>query len=140
LEICLQGEFVFKSVGLVRIGSHFSGLVIKNQEKACINVVFVEVNTFKFIPEITLIADQIPTQFLLIKAEIGEMLVVASFKGLKVFFGLHFLFFGEGKNVSNFGFIIIKGTEQLSTGILVFKFIGVAQDLDMDNWAYVDFF
>jgi hypothetical protein len=98
------------------------------------------VNTFKFIPEIALIADQIPTQFLLIKAKIGKMLVVASFKGLEVFFGLHFLFFGEGKNVSDFGLIIVKSTEQLSTGILIFKFVGMTQDLDMDNWAYVDFF
>ncbi len=139
LEISFEGELIFQSVGLIRISSNLSGFVIEYKEKACIDVVFVEMNTFEFVPEIALIADQIPTKFLLIKTEISEMLIVASFKGLEVFFGLHFLFFGEGENVSDFSLIIVKGTEQLSAGILVFEFVGVAQDLNVGHWAYVDF-
>lgn len=68
-------------------------------------------DALKFVPEIALIADQIPTELLLIKIEIGKMLIIASFKWLKILFGLHFLFLWEGEDVSDFGLVIVKGTE-----------------------------
>ena len=140
LEIGFEGELVFESVGFVRIGPKLPGLVIEDEEEAGVDIIFVEVDAFEFVPEVALIADKVPTEFFLIKTEIGEMLIVASFEGLEVFFGLHFLFFGEGENVGDFGFIIVEGSKQLSTGILVLELVSVAQDLNVDDWADVDFF
>ena len=139
MEIGFQGEFVFESVGFVRIGSELSGLVIEDKEEAGVDIIFVEVDAFEFVPEVSLIADKVPAEFFLVKTEIGEMLIVASFKGLEVFFGLHFLFFGEGENVGDFGLIIVKCSKQLSTGVLVLKFVSVSEDLNVNDGADVDF-
>ena len=139
LEIGFKGEFVFESVGFVRIGSELSGLVIEDKEEAGVDVIFVKVDAFELIPEVALIADKVPAEFFLIKTEIVEMLIVASFEGLEVFFGLHFLFFGEGENVGDFGLIIVKGSKQLSTGVLVLKLVGVSEDLNVNDGADVDF-
>lgn len=139
MEVSFEGEFIFKSVGLVRVGSNLSGLVIEDEEKTCIDVVFVEMDAFQFVPEITLIANEIPAKFLLIKTEIGEMLIIAPLNGLKFLFSLHFLFLWEGKNVGDLSFIIIKCSKQLSTGILVFEFISMTKNLYVDDRADVYF-
>jgi len=70
LEIGFQGELIFESVGLVGIGPDLSGLVIENKEEAGVNIIFIEVNAFEFVPEISLVTHQIPAEFLLVKIEV----------------------------------------------------------------------
>lgn len=95
-EIRSKGELIFQSISFIRIGSDLSGLVIEDKEETGIDIIFVEVNTLKLIPEISLIANKIPAKFFLVEIEVGKMLIVSSFDGLEILFGLHFLFFGEG--------------------------------------------
>lgn len=140
LEVGFKGELVLESVGFVRVGSDLSGFVIEDEEETGVDIVFVEVNAFEFVPEVSLIADEIPSEFLLIKVKVDKVLIVSSFDGFEVLFGLHFLFLWEGEDVGYFCFIIVKGTIQLSTGVLIFKLVSVAEDLYVDNGADVNLF
>lgn len=140
LEVGFKGKLIFKSVGLVRVGSNLSGFVIEDKEEAGIDIIFVEMDGFEFVPEIALIAYEVPAELFLIEAEIGEMFVISSFEGFEVLFIGHFLFFWEWENVGNLCFVIIKCSVQLSTGVFIFELVCVAEDLDVCDRTDVDFF
>ena len=140
MEVGFKCELVLKSVGFVRQSSNFPRLVVEHQEETGVNVVFVEVNTFQFVPEVPLVANEVPAQFFLVEVEVCQVFFIPAFHGLEIFFGLHFLFLREGQDARDFCRLIIKGAVELSAGVLVLKLVCVSEQLDVDDGADIDLF
>lgn len=137
MEVGSEGELVLESVGSVGKGTDLSGLVVENQEETGVDIVFVEVNAFEFVPKVALVTDKVPAKLFLVEVEIGEVLFIPALHRLKVLFCLHFLFLREGQDIGNVSFLIVQGPKKLPTGVLIFKLVSVSQDLDVGHWAHV---
>ena len=64
LEIFLESKLVFESESLVRISALLPRLIIKNQKETSVDVVLIVFDRLEAVPEISIIADQVPTDLL----------------------------------------------------------------------------
>lgn len=132
-EIRCQGKLIFQSISFIRVGSNLSGFIIKDKEEAGIDIILIEINAFKLVPEISLITNKIPTKLLLIEIEVNKMFIISSLNGFKILFGLHFFLFREWENISNLCLVIVQSAIKFSTCVLIFELICMSEDLNMND-------
>jgi len=103
------------------------------------NSYFVVLHRFKVVPEITGVADQIPSYLLIVEVEVTQQFVVSFLHSFKLLFS-GFGAFWKRKDAGDLCMVIEEGPVQLTVDVVfALELLCVSEELHMANRVDVNF-